>query len=291
VLSTTTEIRPLSESDVFIPGHTVAYWWDYDTHMAKYVFAAQFVQGKDVLDIGCGVGYGSSYLLMKGAKTVTGVEISLDAVELAKQHYARTGLEFMAQDASALPFRDDSFDVVACIGMIDHVDDPDEVLIEIRRVLRPGGWFLCSLVNREFITLPFLEKRLDPFHKTEFNPAELSQLCAKYFSDIQLHGEKISKLWYITCSISSALSRTFPWVQTTKQKLGRLVFRQELRPLVYDESLVDTHFPNGSQYMPFVLKEQSHFSSFTVVGVKTPLQSSWTIPAASSSTSRLQSPA
>lgn len=262
------EIRPLSECDVIIPGAAIAYWWDYKVHLARYVFAAEFVKGKDVLDIGCGVGYGSSYLLRKGAKTVTGVEISSEAVELAKAHYERAGLEFLNLDATSLPFVDNSFDVVTSIGMIDHVDDPDRVLAELHRVLRHGGHFLCSIVNKEFINVPLFEKRLDPFHKIEFNPAELSHLCSKYFSDVQLHGQKTSKLWYLICSLSSVVSRKSMIFHHITQNVGRAVFRNKLKPLVYSEDRVDTDFASGSEYVPFTLEQQSRFGPFIVVGSK-----------------------
>jgi 2-polyprenyl-3-methyl-5-hydroxy-6-metoxy-1,4-benzoquinol methylase len=149
---------------MFFPGNTIAYWWNYKTHVARYIFAAKFVKGKEILDAGCGIGYGSSYLLRKGAKKVTGVEINSEVTELAKVHYARAGLEFINRDVSNLPFADNSFDMVTSIGMIDHVDDPDKVLIELQRVLRPDGYFLCSVVNKEFITLPIFKIQLDPFH-------------------------------------------------------------------------------------------------------------------------------
>jgi|GEM_PF-6159695 len=261
-------IRPLSECDMFIPGNTIAYWWDYEYHMAKYLFAAKYVQGKNILDIGCGVGYGSSYLLRHGAKKVVGIEINPEVVKLANKSYAKPGLEFLALDATFLPFADNSFDVVTSIGMLDHISDPRKVLLEMRRVLRNKGYFLCSVNNREFINLPFRKKSLDPFHHTEYNPSELSKLCSEYFTDIDLYGEKLSKTWFRLTSISSVVSRKFNLLGKINQRIGRMIFPHKLRPLVYSEEMIDVHFPLGSQFVPFKLKEQSRYSSFTVVCVK-----------------------
>lgn len=259
------------ESDLIIPGVRV-YSWHYRVHLAKYVFASGFVKGKEVLDVGCGVGYGSSYLLLKGAKRVIGVDASQEAIKLAKANFERTGLEFASSDATALPFKENTFDIVTCIGMIDHVDNPERVVSESWKTLRPGGYFLCGAINREFISWTWLNKPLDPMHKTEFTPAELSQLVGKYFSGIQLYGSTASKLFYRTwCSVNYIFNRVFGKSSAAHHitiALARVVFPDKYTPIIYSEDRVDMYFASGSEYLPITSNIQSRVAPFVVVGVK-----------------------
>lgn len=259
------------ESDLIIPGARV-YNWHYKVHLAKYVFAAQFVNGKEVLDIGCGVGYGSSYLLSKGARSITGGDNSEEAIELAQANFQRPGLNFVNIDACRLPFEENSFDLVTSIGMIDHVDDPEKLISESNRVLRYGGRFLCGVMNKQFMTLPLFNKSLDVMHKIEFTPVELSQLVGKYFSDIELYGSTASKVWYRMYGpsryIFNKLFTERGTVHNIVTTLIRVVFPNKYRPLIYSENRVDKDFASGSGYIPITSDNQSKVDAFAVIGLK-----------------------
>ena len=175
------------QCDLYLPGHPIIYE-DYRIHLARYVFASRYVKGADVLDIACGSGYGSSYLIGKGAKTVTGADFNEEAIEIARKNFSQAGLTFQAADALTLPFADSAFDVVTSMGMIDHLENPDIFLIGAGRVLRNRGYFICAIRNREAIT-PFpMKKTVSPFHKIEYSPLELSRLLSQYFSNVKVYG-------------------------------------------------------------------------------------------------------
>jgi SAM-dependent methyltransferase len=93
------------------------------------------------LDLGCGTGlYGD---VLRGAgRTVVGVDVSRDQLRWAKAREV-----VAAADASQLPFRDASFDDVACIWVHSDLDDLPKVLAEVARVLRPGGRLLLFGVH------------------------------------------------------------------------------------------------------------------------------------------------
>lgn len=101
-----------------------------------------FVSGANCLDAGCGGGRGSLFLARLGAARVTGVDLSPKNVETCRtwaRRFDLAHLEFREGTLAALPFPDGAFDVVWCNGVIMHTEDPDAVLREIARVLRPGG--------------------------------------------------------------------------------------------------------------------------------------------------------
>ncbi len=93
------------------------------------------------LDLGCGTGLYAEILGGAG-RTVVGVDISRDQLRLARAREV-----VAAADASRLPFRDASFDDVACIWVHGDLDDLPAVLVEVARVLRPGGRVLLFGVH------------------------------------------------------------------------------------------------------------------------------------------------
>jgi ubiquinone/menaquinone biosynthesis C-methylase UbiE len=108
------------------------------------------LEGKRVLDIGCGNGAYTT-ALAEGFDEVYGVDIEPDRVaEFARRVDGDRKFSVSLASAEALPFPDDHFDVVTAIEVIEHITDLDRALTEVHRVLRPGGAFLVSCPNRLF---------------------------------------------------------------------------------------------------------------------------------------------
>jgi SAM-dependent methyltransferase len=105
--------------------------------------------GKKVLEVGCGVGTDLVRFALAGAE-VTGVELADTAIELARQNLAHHGLrgELYVMDGRALRFADDSFDIVYAHGLLQYTAEPQRVVSEIHRVLRPGGRAILMVYNR-----------------------------------------------------------------------------------------------------------------------------------------------
>lgn len=147
-------------------------------HLQRYNWSAPYCAGLRVLDVACGVGYGSVILCEAGAASVVAVDLAFDAI--AANGEARQPL-FTNANACKLPFGDETFDVVVSFETIEHVPDPESLLQEIRRVLKPGGICICSSPNRDF--KPFTgNKEENPYHISEMTFAEFDQLFTKYFS-------------------------------------------------------------------------------------------------------------
>lgn len=117
-------------------------------HLHRYAWASDVVAGKDVLDIACGEGYGSAMLAAK-AKSVIGIDVSDEAVAHATRTYVAGNLRFAAGDAADIPLPDDCVDVVVSFETIEHLERQDEMLSQVRRVLRADGVLVISSPNRK----------------------------------------------------------------------------------------------------------------------------------------------
>ncbi len=96
--------------------------------------------GLDVLDVGCGPGTITADLAERVAPgRVIGIDRSAEVIERAAAQQQGDGLEFRAADLMDLPFDTNSFDVVHAHQVLQHVPDPIDALVEMRRVCRPGG--------------------------------------------------------------------------------------------------------------------------------------------------------
>ena len=154
-------------------------------HLKRYRFAEPWCRGRDVLDAGCGVGYGSAELGRSGRR-VLGVDIDADAVAYARARYAAPNVEFAVMDLAALALDDASFDAVCAFEAIEHVRDQRAVLSELARVLRPHGVLVLSTPRSERTTqLPE-----NPFHTVEFAPDDLERLLREFFAGVELYGQR-----------------------------------------------------------------------------------------------------
>ena len=100
-------------------------------------------RNRDILEIGCGSGYGAVLLSKLRPRSYTGVDLMPEQIPLAHQRKLPNA-EFMVRDATDLPFPDASKDVVVIFGVLHHIPVWRKVVGEIHRVLRPGGRFFVE---------------------------------------------------------------------------------------------------------------------------------------------------
>lgn len=109
--------------------------------------------GKSVLDLGCAGGFMAEAMALRGAH-VTGIDPAAEAIDAARRHASASGLG-IAYDVGvgeALPYDGESFDAVVCVDVLEHVTDLNTVLLQVARVLRPGGLFLYDTINRNALS-------------------------------------------------------------------------------------------------------------------------------------------
>ncbi len=108
------------------------------------------LQGKRVVDVGCGGGILAESLAASGAQ-VTGIDLSEKALKVARLHQLESGVQvdyrLVAVEALAEE-TPESFDVVTCMEMLEHVPDPASVMAACARLVKPDGWVFFSTLNR-----------------------------------------------------------------------------------------------------------------------------------------------
>ncbi|MFA6129528.1 MAG: class I SAM-dependent methyltransferase [Candidatus Omnitrophota bacterium] len=155
-------------------------------HFCAYKFAKGYITAKDVLDIGCGEGYGSDF--MAGfAKSVLGIDYDKDAVGYAKNKYHKAGLEFLLLDIKNLESLGRRFDVICSFQNIEHIQDTKKLLEDISGLLNDGGVFICSTCNMKDAS-PGRTAPFNKFHVKEYLAEEFESMLKKHFSQVEMAG-------------------------------------------------------------------------------------------------------
>jgi SAM-dependent methyltransferase len=167
-----------------IPDLDIENYW-FRRHQVVYQRLAQRCVGRDVLEAGCGEGYGAD-LLAGVARKVVAVDYDETAVAHVRTRYPR--VEVTQANLAELPLHDASVDVVVNFQVIEHLWDQGQFVRECGRVLRPGGLLMVSTPNRITFS-PGRETPINPFHTRELNAAELTELLAhEGFTEVAMYG-------------------------------------------------------------------------------------------------------
>lgn len=185
-------------------------------HLHRYYFARKLVRGKDVLDVACGEGYGS-HIMAREAKSVVGVDIAPQVVAHAKSRYDCENLGFIEGSAAALPFEDDKFDVVVSFETIEHHDRHEEMMLEIRRVLRPGGVLVISSPDRQHYSIA--RGYDNPFHVKELFLEEFVALVRRHFDNAALFVQRVTHGSLIIRSGDGEISAPFENIRLDRESV------------------------------------------------------------------------
>lgn len=171
-------------------------WWDlkgplktlHDINPARLAFIAQHIQlsGLKVLDVGCGGGILSEALTKAGA-TVTGLDAEADSIQTAINHAHKSELSIHYLCSPIEDYDSAGFDVVVCMELLEHVQNPELVLQHCKRLLKPNGLLFLSTISRtltayasaiiaaEYV-LQLLPKQTHDYSKF-IKPSELSHMA------------------------------------------------------------------------------------------------------------------
>ncbi|MEK6744532.1 MAG: methyltransferase domain-containing protein [Nitrospirota bacterium] len=195
----------------------------------RYRFAAEYCEGKDVLEIACGTGQGLGYLA-KTARRVVGGDFDETIVSKARDHY-QDRIAVTRMDAQNLPFTDASFDAVLCFEAIYYFDDPARFISEARRVLRKDGILLICTANKDWSGF-----NPSPFSHTYFSAPELHALLVRQgfrtelFADCPVGGDSLPARVISLIKQSAVKLHLMPKTMKGKELLKRL-FMGKLRQL------------------------------------------------------------
>jgi 2-polyprenyl-6-hydroxyphenyl methylase/3-demethylubiquinone-9 3-methyltransferase len=175
-------------------------WWDMEGEFRplhqinplrlEWITAISPIKGQQVLDVGCGGGILADAMARGGAR-VTGIDLATKALRVAQLHALETqtpSLEYQEISVEAMAEQQpESFDVVTCMEMLEHVPDPASVVRACAALVKPGGWvffstlnrnpksFLLAIVGAEYV-LGLLPRGTHEFAKM-IRPSELAAYC------------------------------------------------------------------------------------------------------------------
>jgi len=152
-------------------------------HLSRYLFARGFASSRQVLDLGCGTGYGSA-ILAESAMSVFAVDISRETIVYARENYAQPGIDFLVANCTQLPVRSESLDLVVCFEVVEHLSEQERLLDEISRVLKQDGLLVISTPNRLYYTEE--RQEINPYHTHEFDHEEFSSYLKRCFEEVEI---------------------------------------------------------------------------------------------------------
>lgn len=135
-------------------------WWDTESEFKPlhqinplrtgYIADRVALEGKRVLDVGCGGGILSESLAKAGA-IVTGIDVSDAPLNVAKLHKHESGLDIDYRNITVEALSEDEpgeYDVITCLEMLEHVPDPESIIAACRKLLKPDGDLFVATINR-----------------------------------------------------------------------------------------------------------------------------------------------
>ncbi|MBI5099765.1 MAG: methyltransferase domain-containing protein [Nitrospirae bacterium] len=158
-------------------------------HLHRYGFVREFVHGKKVLDLACGEGYGS-FMLSEAADSVTGIDIDDLSITHAQAKYIKENLSFIQGSITQVPVEGKGiFDVIVCFEALEHIEEHDELMKEVKRLLKENGIFIVSTPNKYIYS--DLPNYHNPFHVKELYLEEFNKLLSDIFKNVYLYGQKV----------------------------------------------------------------------------------------------------
>ena len=159
-------------------------------HFQRYRFVRDYIKNKNVLDAGCGIGYGSAFLSRNGAKSVTGLDRSKTAISFAKNNYKNLNLKFEVGKVEKTHFKSNSFDVIVALEILEHLPNPMDFLKECQRILKPNGSLVVSTPNK---TNSLITSTFNPFHDHEYFLSEFKQFLKPFFKSVKFYGQNFQE--------------------------------------------------------------------------------------------------
>lgn len=232
-----------------------------------------FFKGKRVLDAGTGMGIPSCCIAENGAENVFGVDIS-SAIEVAYENTKHLSQVSIVQgDIYKLPFKYNSFDVVVCVAVLQHLPSPEKAYRELLKYVKPEGSLIVWVYGKEGNT--FIEYFVEPFRKYFSTKIPLPLLlCFSYFLGgvFQLVSRFLYKPLEKTGIRIMPMHSYIAYRSQFDFKMNsQMIFDQLLAPLSYLFTREEVEgFVKGAPVKDFVIRHHNK-NSWTLIATKNPI--------------------
>lgn len=190
-------------------------------------------QGDRVLDAGCGRGFFLKYVSELAPCILTGVDLEFEHLQIAYDRVGGRGVGVARSLIGALPFPDGTFDKIIFSEVLEHLDDDVGGLIEVKRVLKPGGTLFLTVPNHNY---PFL---WDPINKTLeslfHNHVRVGPFAGIWANHVRLYfpdeiNDLVERVGLKTESFEPLVHYCFPFAHNLVYGLGKPLFERGLLP-------------------------------------------------------------
>jgi 2-polyprenyl-3-methyl-5-hydroxy-6-metoxy-1,4-benzoquinol methylase len=189
-------------------------------HLRRYETAAGYAKDKRVLDIACGVGYGSKMLQLAGAASVVGVDLSQDTLAYAREHHQVPGVQFIYGNAEEFEWPE-PFDLIVSFETLEHLPHPEQFIRQMSQLLTPEGYLILSVPLGE-------TRHLDAYHLHAFSQEDVFSLIEK--SGFWIERSRCDD-WFLSRSDLLRWQQLYPESQAT---LRQLLFSRRGQKLAWD---------------------------------------------------------
>jgi cyclopropane fatty-acyl-phospholipid synthase-like methyltransferase len=195
----------------------------YGNHIQRYMFAAEKLKPLGrcrVLDVACGVGYGSRFIANECRCEVVGVDRDPNALKLATSRFSHPDVSFIADDCHTLEKCgcEEQFDAIVCFETIEHLTEPGRFLRRCAQLLRPSGTLIISTPNQTVIGHSDWE-----YHVTEYTASQFVALLKESgFNNQALLGQSLTSFGRLRTSVRAELNRVYA---NPFARMGRFIQR------------------------------------------------------------------
>ena len=193
----------------------------------------------NIADIACGGGFLANDIAQEFSN-ITGLDASESSLETARKNDRSNRVKYVHGDAYNTPFEDNFFDVVCTMDFLEHIEDPQKIIDECARVLKPGGIFFFQTFNRNFISWLVVIKFMEWFvpntpknlHVKELfiKPCEIESMLLKSSFNLQeLHGwgPRINK-HFIKSILTRKVTKDFSFKISKRKTIGYIGYAYKM---------------------------------------------------------------
>lgn len=180
----------IANAERFLPEQAewnIEQWVLFQKHLFAYKLAKHYIKkGYNILEIGCGDGYGANYLAENDINVI-GIDVDKHSINYAQRKYQKNTLSFHLYDGENINYEPHSFDMVISFQVMEHVENINLFLENIKKMLKQNGLFLITTPNRTYRLCPG-QPPDNPYHLREYDSTTLKEAITSIMPDTNIYG-------------------------------------------------------------------------------------------------------